>query len=84
MPHEDKVRNNHERKGNQGWRHRLLDVDKWDEVHQAEIQNQSTEHGISKRVEVIEEWSLEEIQKKQYGNVQHRCNQGQSQRNAKV
>ena len=47
MPHEDEIRNNHERKGNQRRRHCLLDVDKRDEVHQAEIKNQSTEHGIS-------------------------------------
>ena len=78
--HEHNVGNDHAHKCEQRRRNSLLDVHQGNNVHQAEIEDQSTEERVTQGINVLQEQSVETSQKEGESHVQSRSDQGQEHR----
>lgn len=78
--HEHRVGNDHAHKCEQRRRNSLLDVHQGNNVHQTEIENQSTEERVTQRINVLQEQSVETSQKEGESHVQRRSDQRQEHR----
>ena len=78
--HEHRVGNDHAHKCEQRRRHSLLDVHQGNNVHQTEIENQSTEERVTQGINVLQEQSVVTSQNEGASHVQRRSDQGQEHR----
>ena len=78
--HEHRVGNDHAHKCEQRRRHSLLDVHQGNNVHQTEIENQSTEERVTQGINVLQEQAVVTGQKDGANHVQCRRDQGQEHR----
>ena len=60
MDSEDEVGDNHANESHQRTANVSFNMHKRNEVHQAHVKDQSTEHGIAKRVEILQKRTIEE------------------------
>ena len=60
MDSEDEVGDNHANESHQRAANASLNMHKRNEVHQAHVEDQSTEHGVAERVEILQKRTVEE------------------------
>lgn len=76
MDSEHEVGSNHADESHQGADNASLNVHQRDEVHQADVEDQSAEHGITQRVEILKQRTVEQAQDPGEEKVADGDNQG--------